>query len=278
MLHQLIFQGGLANQMFQYVFLLSLREHASSRRQYRINITEYLLWNVHNGYELNSVFGIDEDCIQYKSKIGKRWIRHLMIKEPKALICLDPKYVFYRNAYTSRKPYLLGYWMNEQYFVGIENKIRKAFTFRNIDQANCSIAEKMQKENAVSIHIRRGDYLHLKHHFRICELDYYQQAVKIINQRVVNPIYYVFSDDMNWCKENLSLLGIEYTAIETNTGMNSYKDMYLMTQCKHNIIANSTFSWWGAWLNTNMSKIVIAPKQWFSDIPDNFCPKTWQLI
>lgn len=275
---QLIIQSGLANQMFQYAFFLSLKTHSQKHKHYRLNTTEYLIWPIHNGYELGRVFGINEETVQYKSRIGKRWMKFLFEHEPRLFVCKDPKYAYFEKAYNSMKPYLLGYWMNPQYFAGIEDKIRQAFTFQGIDEMNAEIAREMQNCNSVALHVRRGDYLKMKNHFCICELDYYERALEFIKARIDSPIVYVFSDDIEWCYENINKLGVKYKIVDINRGIDSYKDMFLMTQCRHIIMANSTFSWWGAWLNRNPNKIVITPSSWFADNSVNFCPQSWYRL
>ena len=128
----------------------------------------------------------------------------------------------------------------------------------------------MQLNNSVSIHVRRGDYLN-GYYFetlgKICDIDYYKRAIALINKEVNDPYFYIFSDDPGYVAENLKIENATY--VDFNRGRDSWQDMYLMSQCKHNIIANSTFSWWGAWLNTNLNKIVIAPNRWFANMDND---------
>ena len=143
---------------------------------------------------------------------------------------------------------------------------------------NADIAEKISQVNAVSLHVRRGDYISDKKNafIGVCTLDYYKTAIEKIKTQVDNPVFFVYSDDINWVKNNLV---IDKTAVfvNHNRGQESYNDMHLMSLCKHNIIANSSFSWWGAWLNTSPDKIVIAPKQWFANMQDtsDLLPDNW---
>lgn len=273
MKQHILLQGGLANQMFQYAFYLSLRQARGDR--YVLNSSIYGLWRIHNGYELRTVFGIDDKLVRYRSALGRKWMRYLFLHEPHWAVCKDPGYVVYEKAYHSRKKYLLGYWLNAGYFSPIADTVRQAFVFQDIDDANLGIASEMHCVNSVSIHVRRGDYLKHSGHFCTCGMDYYHEAVDYIKARVSDPVFFVFSDDVEWCRMNFPSLGVDFRIITCNKGKDSYKDMYLMTQCSHNIIANSTFSWWGAWLNENPDKIVIAPDRWFADIDNNISPDGW---
>jgi len=133
----------------------------------------------------------------------------------------------------------------------------------------------------VSLHLRRGDYREKSYYCDLHKLGYYEAAILEIKQRVPDAKFFVFSDDPPWCKEVFS--GAEFCVVDCNQGKEAFLDMYLMTQCQHNIIANSTFSWWGAWLNRNSTKIVITPGEWFSgnDVHhdmDDLLPEDWLRI
>ena len=182
----------------------------------------------------------------------------------------------------SKNSFLSGYWQSPLYFESIENVIREDFKFPTLNgDKNIDVSKKIIRDNSVSIHIRRGDFLNTKIHgiHGICSLDYYKSSISYIFTKITDPVFFIFSDDIEWVKENLKLDSERYY-ISGNNGNNSYIDMQLMSYCKHNIIANSSFSWWGGWLNKNPKKIVIAPKQWFSNETMNkqtndLIPKTW---
>ena len=169
----------------------------------------------------------------------------------------------------------------ESYFKDIEDLIRQEFIFKIPgDNKNRAIIEKINSCKSVSIHVRRGDYLN-NHWEKILGVikgtTYYLNALDYINKQVKNPHYFIFSDDILWAKENLKLPNCTY--LDQNKGRKSYIDMYLMTLCKHNIIANSTFSWWGAWLNKNEDKIVIIPARWINgDSCEGIFPHEWVKI
>jgi hypothetical protein len=175
--------------------------------------------------------------------------------------------------------YLGSDWQNEKYFAEYKAVIKNDFTFPGLDDSiNSSILGDIQQTNSVSVHVRRGDYLSSATH-QPTSADYYKNAVEMMTKKVSNPTYFIFSDDINWCKENLNLPMAQY--ISHNTGVRSYIDMQLMSYCKHNIIANSSFSWWGAWLNNNSDKVIIAPEIWLQkfDIKSKeLIPNDWITI
>lgn len=167
--------------------------------------------------------------------------------------------------------HLIGFWQSEKYFKNIKSTIYEDFDFnkvKNISGSNSAYLRKINETNSVSIHVRRGDYVTNSEYNKIhgtTNENYYKSAVEHIYKNLDSPHFYIFSDDINWVKENLEFPG-SYQYIEANTGRSAIFDMWLMSTCKHNIIANSSFSWWAAWLNSNENKMVIAPSKWFQSI------------
>lgn len=178
--------------------------------------------------------------------------------------------------------FLSGYWQSEKYFSSVESLIREDFTFPiDLDIDNMHHLNKIKLTNSISLHIRRTDFVNNESHdiHGICSMDYYVKAVHYMSNFVENPVYYIFSDDIDWAKRNLKLHYVSYF-ISGNSGDSSYIDMLLMSNCKHNIIANSSFSWWGAWLNENPEKVVIAPEKWFdyfefNRLTNDLIPDKW---
>lgn len=177
--------------------------------------------------------------------------------------------------------YLYGYFQTEKFFKAIRAEILDSIQLKptiEISPENCEILNQIKEVNAVSIHVRRGDYQNSN--FMLLEMDYYTKAVERISGTVKNPKFYIFSNDMDWVRHQFSNLNIDFQIIDINTREQSYMDMILMSNCKHNIIANSTFSWWSAWLNQHTDKIVIAPKRWFNQMDKSLelLPSDWIKI
>lgn len=160
----------------------------------------------------------------------------------------------------------VGLWQTEKYFEDCKDDVKRNFTFLPFDEPkNIEMSQKMQSENAVAIHVRKGaDYQKFDLYQGVCSKEYYERAVAYVMEHVENPVFYLFTDNSDWVRENIS--GFEYVLIDWNstTGKRNFRDMQLMSCAKHNIIANSTYSWWGAWLNNNPGKIIIAPDPWFN--------------
>lgn len=167
--------------------------------------------------------------------------------------------------------YFIGMYQNATISETVSKEIRELFKFSEFIKGtpNAALTTKMRSENSVAIHLRKGkDYMENELYANTCPLEYYKEAVDIIKKKVDNPVFYVFTDNPDWVKENLT--DIEYTLVEGNPtiGWGNHFDMQLMSNCKHNIIANSTYSWWGAFLNDNQEKIVIDPKYWYNPMID----------
>ncbi len=175
--------------------------------------------------------------------------------------------------------FLFGRWQSERYFEEVANEARSAFKFRYpLEGEAASVGDLIETANAISIHIRRGDFATSQTVVKLMgstDLAYYERAARYMAERVKNPHFFVFSDDVKWCEEHLRT-GFVTTYVAVAGPKGAYH-MDLMSRCKHNIIANSTFSWWGAWLNDDPNKIVVAPKKWFADETEegDIVPKSW---
>jgi hypothetical protein len=285
--------GGIGNQLFQYAFGRALEEKCNYKVYYDISEFEsYKLRNYdlhHFNVDIKFVYKKDiEKLNNISNKIKFKIFRLLNIHKLK-LRKLSYYQEFIDNFNVdvfkiSNSIYLNGYWQSEKYFFEIRDIIkRELFIKTPPSETNEFILKNILSVNSVSVHIRRGDYLtnnKTKHLYGCCTLDYYYQAFSIISNNVKNPIFFVFSDDIEWAKENLKNK-YNFYFVDVNNSINAYEDLRLMSFCKHNIIANSSFSWWGAWLNLNSNKIVISPKKWFAGkkvkIEDRI-PSNWLKI
>ena len=270
----LILSGGLGNQMFEYAFYLSCKNKGI---KLKLNRDLYEVSRMHNGYLLGHVFGVPESEVTKSSKLSVFITRIIHRYHPAHLVYSDTPMMFSEKAFRTNRIFIDGCFINPLYFESIRELISKAFVFREIDSYNMCLGERMLSDNSVSIHIRRGDYLN-NPVYGVCNEDYYEKAIRHIEKQVSNPSFFVFSDDLEWSDKLMRYLGVNYKLITINTGVDSYKDMYLMTRCRHNIIANSTFSWWGAWLNNNPGKIVIAPNKWTTSIYMDKTEDCWNQL
>jgi hypothetical protein len=181
-----------------------------------------------------------------------------------------------------RTIYLLGYWQVHNIAEQISVQLRREFTFRNLPTGkNLELIRVIQNaENSVSIHIRRGDYTLAAEGNVALPIDYYSEAIANLRTSLRNPTFFVFSDDINFAKQHLSK-NIPSVFIDHNDAFSAHEDMRLMSSCRHHIIANSTFSWWGAWLNPSVDKIVLAPRNWLvANCPakNDLIPRTWRVL
>lgn len=279
MIKTIVFNGGLGNQMFQYAFYLALKARIP-RSIYLFDVEHSQ--TCHQGYEIDRAFNIDS--LKQVTNYGRlkrhmpSFLRRFHVVRQKESLKFEQD-VFFGNGLLTRYE---GFWQSEKYFGNIVSKVRDAFTFREEslnDQTKelCKCLEIDKDSFYVSLHIRRGDYLLEEEKRGLCSLTYYENAMAFIQRQVENPVFVIFSDDIKWVKKNIHAEKCKY--VDWNEGSDSWQDMLLMSRCHHNIIANSSFSWWGAWLNAHPEKKVLAPKHWFLD-RDNFdvLPDGWVLI
>lgn len=261
-------KGELGNVLFQY----ALGKHLAIKNstKVRFNTRDYLktkhlnagkvirqlsffnidpsVYRMSFGEKIYSIFGtgrsrqIDEDSIE------KGW-------------GFDPYFLSLKKNIT-----LYGYFQSEKYFKDIEDIIRNDLQFNNIFAGGDIdiLRQQIEDHNSVSIHVRRGDYLNSDLHFNLCNTNYFMNSINYIKKNVNSPKFIVFSDDLDWCKQNLSIPECVFVDLKISNEF-PVVDMHLMSLCKHNIISNSTFSWWAAWLNKNKAKIILSPKMWFTN-------------
>lgn len=217
--------------------------------------------------------------LRHLSGLGEYYKRSFIFEPPKNYFKFDPHLL---TEPLKSEVYLDGFWQTEKYFSAIENIIRQDFTFKDAPGAvNQAMLAHIDIAESVCLHIRHGDNatkIAAKH--GVLPFGYYQQAISELTKTISSPHFYIFSDDPEWARENLRL---EYPAtfVSHNGDEKNYEDLRLMTRCKHHIIGNSTFSWWGAWLGKKPGQIVYAPKRYHvnDNIPTvDLYPKVWKLI
>ncbi|MCX5632671.1 MAG: alpha-1,2-fucosyltransferase [Phycisphaerae bacterium] len=282
-------KGGLGNQLFQYAAARSLAH--IHKTAVKLDTTAYYYGGPRQ-FEL-SHFNIQENIavaaeIEKLTEARQNRLQKSFYSLLHSHSKLSPNHIRYNKPQykadffkLSDNIYLEGYWLSEKYFSNIKDIIRQEFTFKEKpDDKNQKLADNITAVNSVSIHIRRGDYTEdskaVQSH-GICSVQYYRDCIEYITKKVENPHFFIFSDRPEWSKDILKL-SYPATYISQNFGEKDYEDMRIMSLCKHNIIANSTFSWWAAWLNSNPQKIVLAPQKWFADKKfniDDIVPAGW---
>lgn len=274
--------GGLGNQMFQYAALKaqSLRLGVDLYLDKTHFLTTPLGKKNLRRYEL-SHFNIDEKFKKPAFHWTKKYLNSKKVYAGFETFRENHVEVHQEFFDIKDNTYIEGVFQSEQYFKEFESEIRKKFIFKTSPSSkNFTLLEKIKTVNAVSLHVRRGDYISNTETNKlhgICDLGYYKRAIELIANKTESPYFFLFSDEPEWVQQNL-VLAYPFEVINHNSGENSFEDMRLMSNCKHHIIANSSFSWWGAWLNSNKNKVVIAPKEWFQNpnwdskdiIPDNW--------
>lgn len=290
------YKGGLGNQLFQYAFKRYLEHHG---KQVQDTITRYYILlpskkmpfglpaafpNIH----LNYAYSLEKTTrllsnVPYGKRLinygFRKWIPHYY--EPDANIASatpDP------TVLSVNEGIIDGYWNCYQYAESVRSELLEELTFRQLDDPQINaLAENMKSGCSVSLHIRMGDYLteeNQRLYGGACTPEYYAAAIAHIRANCPQePIFYVFSNDIPLCKQQYDLPNVVWMDDSVLPPHPDWVEMYLMSCCRHNIIANSTFSWWGAWLNRNPGKIVVAPLKWLNQQPmPGICPPEWTRL
>ncbi len=269
--------AGLANRMLQYSYYLYLRK--MGKEVYVDNSYKPSKWKMEE-IDWEKIFPCAEinqaskklifqygGGYSYLDKIRRKYL-HFTTK----VWTMDNATDTPSNQDLEKFRYIIGVMQDAEMVAFVEDEVKEKFCFADFQNGskNAELQKKMRSENSVAIHMRKGaDYMANPKFHNTCTLNYYKKAIEIIDSKIHDPIYYVFTDNPSWVKENLH--GIKYTLVCENPaiGWGNHFDMQLMSCCKHNIIANSTYSWWGAFLNPNPKKIVIDPLFWYNpEIPE----------
>jgi hypothetical protein len=281
-------QGGLGNQMFQYAFAKALAmdksmpfvidtshfEKASDLGETPRDLQLHLfqtMFQISQKEDQNLLLSV-----RYPSLIQK--IRNKISQHYPLEIVNDDTSLARVKSSTAPHYLLSGYFQKETYFEKIIAEIRKDFESKEIIETPFATNEK-----TVSVHIRRGDYItntNARAHHGVCGIDYYERAFSYLESKISNPQYIFFSDDIEWCKEHFKNK-VHAFFIEDRIGKPEHEDLVIMSRCAHHIIANSSYSWWGAWLNPSDSKIVVAPARWNNaqkSAINQYVPPTWKQL
>lgn len=267
--------GGLGNQLFQYALgrALTIKHNTvlkldlSFYNQDKSGVT-YRQYGLNN-FHINADIATKEEVNNIKRSHLKGIFKSIYWK-------LQYRKPYYRQNYIKEKTfsfdqnilncpnniYVDGYWQSPKYFENIRAVLLKELSLKKpLNENEKDFFKKIKNTESVSIHVRRGDYVSNQKHTEIyvqLSMDYYNKAIACINKKVGKPSFFIFSDDLDWAKTHFNIFS-NCVYVDSNAA----ESIYLMSLCKHNIIANSTFSWWGAWLNKNVDKTVITPEKWF---------------
>jgi hypothetical protein len=287
--------GGLANQMFPYAVGRSLAHRLGT--ELKLDITGFAVYRQKINLAPRS-YGLDAFSIQEtfatteeieSLKIGRRSLRSRAGKmlfgistPPPATYVKEKQFEFDPEILQlTGDVYLDGNWNSYRYFEDIEETIRSEFTFKHPQSGkNLDLFKMIAATESVSLHIRRGDFVSnpkVNALYGTCDLDYYQRCVEDLAKRVEEPHFFIFSDEPEWVRGNLHL-PFAMTIIDHNGPDQAHEDLRLMSQCRHHILANSGFSWWGAWLDRRQDKLVYVPREWFKSSrydTDTLLPSLW---
>lgn len=281
------FKGGLGNQMFQYAFMEALK---SKGRAVKASLGGYTKNSSTRGFFLSNVFAnICLECVSEDefNEIDEAWTKIKQNESERIKFCDNYENRFFwvedvikepgtyqSNVFNTRNCTFVGYWQSEKYFKNIREQLIEKFQFTRVTDELKKVADMLVDNGYTSVHIRRGDYLlNPDVYMGMCTQEYYFKAIENIRQKNPGSNFIFFSDDMEWVRENINIENAFYYDANMVNKYEDWYDMYLMSKCQNNIIANSSFSWWGAWLNQNPNKIIIAPKRWYmnNDTPDIWC-------
>ncbi|MEE9339090.1 MAG: alpha-1,2-fucosyltransferase [Methylococcaceae bacterium] len=281
--------GGLGNQMFQYAFGFSLSKRTG--QQFKLDIAGFDSCSLRT-FSL-SYYGLKEDfATKDEVKTLKFCEESLITKLLRKTKKKPPPFAdTYKSesqnseeiSLSNKGAYYDGYWQNEIYFKDYRKDLINLFSITSTSSDTKEYLQKISTTESVSLHVRRGDYvanLHTKNVHGLCDIPYYRDSYEMISRKVNKPHFFIFSDDLAWAKENLKFVA-PLTFIEFDDAATDNEEVFLMSQCHHNIIANSSFSWWGAWLNQHENQVVAAPRHWFADKlrkTSSLTPKSWNRL
>lgn len=281
--------GGLGNQMFEYAMAKALAERHNANLKLDMSWIRAFehekqiegVYGLQN-FKIEEEFATENETREYLG--ANRFCRSLRLRMNRYMphrykrILEEKQFTYDKNVDNCNSNLYIysGYWQSYRYFESVSNLIKKTFSFKNeVHALNRKIADQILNCEAVSIHVRRGDYVNnlaLQGIYGAFGLEYYYKSVLYMQKHLKHPVFFIFSDDIEWVRKNLKIDSAEMVFVDANKELTvteygyrtkGHEDLQLMMLCKHNIIANSSFSWWGAWLNKNPQKMVVAPRRWF---------------
>ncbi len=286
--------GGLGNQLFQFAAGLAAARRAGT--ELRAAVDMYEGYRLHHGYELTRVFAVAlpeasaaemQTCLgPLRSKVVRRLLGHFMRGSLRqGCVVFQPTVTYWPGIRElGGNAYLQGYWQSERFFDDAAGEVRAALMFRSSPSAvNARWIERIEGCNSVGMHVRRGDYARSSKNrklYAVCSPAYYREAMDHVLQHHRDARFFVFSDEPHWALQLFSDRPGIVEIVDHNRGAESYNDMRLMSRCRHNIIANSTFSWWAAWLGERPRKIIIAPRRWLRPpgLDADMIPNRWTRV
>ncbi len=284
--------GGIGNQMFQFAFATYMSKERNDSISFFSDLKSEKLGDLAiKNFKLDLV-----EISKHRRKDIKYYFKsNLEYRIKRKIIQLFPfvnknvlveKGLHFKSNIAQRYILFDGYWQSYKYANNVESELREKFIFNDNSLIELDAYKYILETNSVSVHIRKGDYLKGKNVliFEECTLEYYNEAIDLISKNIESPVFFVFSNDMKWAKDNFKVSKkTKIHFVDNSNNINSaIADMFLMSKCKNNIIANSTFSWWAAWLNSYKNKIIIAPKKWYvgelNEVTDDLIPPDWYRL
>jgi hypothetical protein len=288
------FKGGLGNQMFQFALGTSLENHYGKRCYYDYrylecrNPRENFVFRKYNldifgiharkvtsiQYHIINKFANIKIPIRLKRILSQRFFFHVLHDKS---MRFNPQI----HNLKSNNYYLDGYWQSYMYFQKSEKLIRSLFDPKKIRISNSGLDDLIINKNSVCINVRRADFVNISStsdFLGFVGAEFYKNALNYLNKHIKNPFFFIFSDDLEWCRDFFDFLPNSYLVDHTFAGTSFSNYFRLMTLCRHFIIPNSTFAWWAAWLSPNSNKLVIAPQNWFKGASDDLIPPQWVRI
>ena len=288
--------GGLGNQMFQYALGRAISHRTGAPLLLDTNVMKFARQETPRSYDLDifklqPTFATRADVSRYHphgAGIVEKIVHRLRGAQGASEILHQYRFEYQPGILYLKAPnYITGYWQSHRYFYGIEDVLRSDLTFRDaLPPGAMDYAYDIAKPGAVCLHVRRGDYTAPKHAHFIgpCDIDYYRRAVARVRELLEQPVFFIFSDDLSWCRANFDWLegAARFVEYATPPGCKVHaSDLQLMTRTEYFIVANSTFSWWAAWLAGERAKLVIAPREWFKHPQlktDDLIPECWERL